>query len=274
MNSKYRSALISGIILSSHLSRAVCSRHHKIAFAQTRLATHSFEQSEVIMKRGGIASSDKQKKQKQLDGFFRSSSTAITASTDTSSSDTPTSKYKIFCDLDGVLVDFDTGVRQLLNGKGPDEVNSSQLWGSISKADSFYSNLPWMSDAKLLWEELKSLPKVDILTGVPMQKKSRIEKFTWCKRELGVEVNHLDMAGVKSKHEIVSGRRKKGVVNVITCWSRNKHFESRENHVLIDDRLKLKHEWEKNGGTFVHHTDAASTLSVLREMGILNRDEV
>lgn len=86
-----------------------------------------------------------------------------------------------------------------------------------------------MSDAKLLWKELKSLPSVDILTGVPMSKNARIEKFAWCKRELGVEVNHLDMAGSKSAHVVVSGRRRGDVVNVITCWSKNKHFESRVN---------------------------------------------
>ena len=135
-----------------------------------------------------------------------------------------------------------------------------------------------MEDAKPLWDQLKSLlhnahgnnVTVDILTGVPMTKKSRIDKFHWCKRELGVEVNHLDMAGMKSKHEVVSGRRKKGkIVNVITCWSKNKHLESRRGHVLIDDRLKLKCDWEKNGGVFIHHTDADRTISVLREMGIL-----
>ncbi|KAL3770257.1 hypothetical protein ACHAWO_009571 [Cyclotella atomus] len=222
------------------------------------------------MKRGSNSPSSDNKKQRQLDGFFRASSTATAATTSTDETPITISKYKIFCDLDGVLVDFDMGVRQLLNGKGPDDVNSAQLWGSISKADSFYTHLPWMSDAKQLWEELKALPHVDILTGVPMNKKSRGEKFAWCKRELGLEVNHLDMAGTKSKHEVVSGRRKKGVVNVITCWSKNKHFESRENHVLIDDRLKLKVEWEKQGGTFVHHVDAESTLTVLREMGILS----
>lgn len=225
------------------------------------------------MKRGiNFSSLEKNTKQKQLDSFFRVSSTTTAATTD--SSDTSTSKYKIFCDLDGVLVDFDTGVRQILNGKGPDDVNSSQLWSSIAKADAFYANLPWMTDAKLLWDELKSLTiPVDILTGVPMSKKSRGEKFSWCKRELGVDVNHVDMAGTRSAHEIVSGRKTKGVVNVITCWSKNKHHESGENHVLIDDRLKLKHEWEQKGGTFIHHTDAESTLTVLRNMGILTCDK-
>lgn len=261
----------SAIVLSSIVAPSSASIRPRYSIHPSAAFVHNIHAS-TNMKRSGSSPSSKNKKQKQLDGFFRTSSTATTAST-TSNEETSNSKYKIFCDLDGVLVDFDTGVRQLLNGKGPDDVNSAQLWGSISKADSFYSNLPWMSDAKQLWEELKSLPSVDILTGVPMNKKSRGEKFAWCKRELGVEVNHLDMAGTKSKHEVVSGRRKKGVVNVITCWSKNKHYESRENHVLIDDRVKLKVEWERQGGTFVHHTSAKSTLTVLREMGIISSDE-
>jgi hypothetical protein len=177
------------------------------------------------MKRSGKSPTDKNKKQKQLTGFFRASS-ALTATTDSDASSS--SQYKIFCDLDGVLVDFDQGVRTLLDGKGPDDVPPSLMWGRIAQCD-FYTHLPWMDDAKSLWNELKSLPNVDILTGVPRYKRSKGEKFEWCRRELGVEVNHVDMAGSKSAHQIVSGSRRRGVVNVITCWSKNKHFESREN---------------------------------------------
>jgi hypothetical protein len=39
--------------------------------------------------------------------------------------------------------------------------------------------------------------------------------------------------------------------------------------VLIDDREKLKDDWEKAGGTFILHTSAKSTLDALRELGIL-----
>ena len=84
-----------------------------------------------------------------------------------------------------------------------------------------------------------------------------------------LKLNHVDMAGKKSTHETVSGRKRKGVVNVITCWSRNKHCESKKNHVLIDDRVSLREAWEDNGGIFVHHTSAERTLEVLRERGIL-----
>ena len=219
--------------------------------------------------------SKKTKTQKSLSGFFTSSTTAKKSSTsdnDASTVSSSTSKYKVFCDLDGVLVDFDAGVKQLFNGRTPDQLpNQGMMWGAITKSDKFYAKLPWTSDGKILWDELKVLEGVDILTGVPRANKSRAEKFAWCKTNLEVAVNHVDMAGKKSAHEVVTGRRKNkaGVVNVITCWSRNKHCESKSNHVLIDDRLSLRDAWEERGGIFIHHTETERTLSMLREKGIL-----
>ena len=79
------------------------------------------------------------------------------------------------------------------------------------------------------------------------------------------------MAGKKASHELVTGRRKdkEGVVNVITCWSKNKHCESKANHILIDDRLALREKWEQRGGIFIHHTSAARSIKLLRERGVI-----
>lgn len=246
MFAKCTPALISGILsVSANVSLPVASTwsrragvgcHPLVAFTGNRFTTHAKKKEIALskMKRGNKSppNQNKKKKQKQLDGFFRSSSSALTAQSTTISDFDETlesSKYRVFCDLDGVLVDFDSGVRQLLDGRGPDDVKPSLLWGRIAQTD-FYTKLPWMPDAKVLWEQLKTLPVLpDILTGVPRHKRSKEEKVAWCKRELGVEVNHCDMAGAKASHEIVSGSRRRGVVNVITCWSKNKHFESREN---------------------------------------------
>ena len=152
--------------------------------------------------------------------------------------------------------------------------NQGMMWGAISKADQFYAKLPWTVDGKVLWNELKKnnqTTNLDVLTGVPRHNKSRAEKFAWCKRELGIEANHVDMAGKKSAHELVTGRRKdkEGIVNVITCWSKNKHCESKANHILIDDRLALREKWEQRGGIFIHHTSAERSIKLLRERGVL-----
>ena len=136
------------------------------------------------------------------------------------------SRFDVFCDLDGVLVGFEAEIRKLFNGRGPDEIpNQGHMWAAISRHPSFYADLPWTEDGRELWDAIKHL-NPSILTGVPRTKKSRLEKATWCKRELGVETNHVDMAGKRSTHERQEGQMREGVVNVITCWSKNKHMES------------------------------------------------
>jgi len=62
----------------------------------------------------------KAKQQQSLTGFF---SSAKAKADDDAAEDTASSfKYKIFCDLDGVLVDFDSGVKSLFNGRSPDQL--------------------------------------------------------------------------------------------------------------------------------------------------------
>lgn len=131
--------------------------------------------------------------------------------------------YRIFCDLDGVLVDFDAGAVKLC-GKPPSQISSGFLWSSIAKEPSFFEDLPWCHDGLELWNAIRP-ERPTILTGVSRAAVAK-DKAAWCKRELCVETNHVDMAAKKKAHEPVSGFRKKGVTNVITCWSKNKHRES------------------------------------------------
>ena len=156
-------------------------------------------------------------------GDSKKSSTELSASYNNAELLNP---FKIYCDLDGVLVDFNYGVKSLLNSH-PSKLIKGTMWKHIARADAFYEHLPWMSDGKKLWRALKPL-QPDILTGVPYPKSSRVDKYSWCQRELGLdELNHVDMAAGCRDHEIVNGNsRKEGVTNVITCWSNNKYCES------------------------------------------------
>eukprot|EP00980_Cylindrotheca_fusiformis_P028913 scaffold22672_cov141-Cylindrotheca_fusiformis.AAC.16 len=176
---------------------------------------------------------------------------------------------KIYCDLDGVLADFEQGVFKLLGTKSSKLVKGT-MWKHIARANAFYEHLDWTRDGKELWNAIQHL-KPDILTGVPYPKSSRLEKVNWCKRNLGLDkLHHVDMASGCRDHEPVNGNLpEEGVTNVITCWSNNKFRESRRGCILIDDRLDLREQWEEAGGLFVHHTDAATTIQKLRNHGIL-----
>ena len=149
--------------------------------------------------------------------------------------DSSTSKWKVFCDLDGVLVDFDRGVQQvcgLSTQEGAtDSIPSHILWPAIGKANkesngNFFRQLEWTADGKELWEAIRPL-RPNILTGCPNFRNVAEQKFDWCQRELvGTKVNFCNMKAPRKGHQLVQGTRRQGFCNVITCHSVNKHYES------------------------------------------------
>jgi len=140
-------------------------------------------------------------------------------------------KYKIYCDMDGCLVNFEKGVRVLLN-TGSSSLEKRLMWEGISRAPLWFEQLEWQMDGRRLWSAIKHL-NPDILTGVPDIHVSRVQKFNWCKRELGLEeadAHHVDMAadvGIGlNDHKSVNGNvPREDKTNVITCWSNNKYKE-------------------------------------------------
>lgn len=149
---------------------------------------------------------------------------------------------KLYCDLDGVLADFDRGVYDVL-GTGPQGVPAFILWPKLARTPDFYNTLEWMPGGKELWEYIKPMSPT-ILTGLPVGGWAEPQKRTWCARELGIPVE------------------------VITGWSRDKHKFSAEGHVLIDDRDKLREAWEREGGTFILHKLTETTIRTLELMNL------
>lgn len=158
------------------------------------------------------------------------------------------SDYQLFVDLDGVLVDFDSGVRHA-TGKDPAELTPRQMWPVLARTTGFYDSLSWMSDGRELWEALRTYSPA-ILTGLPMGKWAEPQKRSWCSRELGDEI------------PVITGMSRKKAELALE-WL-EKQNEERRTPVLIDDRLKIKESWETAGGIFVLHLDAETSLEALR----------
>lgn len=107
-----------------------------------------------------------------------------------------TPKYSVFCDLDGVLVDFEHGVMKLFNNryKSVDVIPPNILWSRISSCKDFFSTLPWTKDGLELWQVLlfhfqenpSMFSRLHILTGCPRNQSSRFQKFDWCQRHLNL----------------------------------------------------------------------------------------
>ncbi len=139
-------------------------------------------------------------------------------------------KHNVFCDLDGVLADFEEGFLKKWK-KNTDEMKPSLLWALINKSKTFFETLPWTPRGKELWSQIKEYNPI-ILTGVPRGSNTAMEqKRKWCQRELGEDID------------------------VICCSTKDKPNYCLANSILIDDRLDNFKPWTDKGGKFIIYNE-------------------
>jgi len=150
---------------------------------------------------------------------------------------------RLFLDADGVLADFDLGVRRLL-GMRPKEFIAKHgrvtFWKRLAKAGNFYGSLPEMPDARLLFDAVKHLQPT-ILTGLPMGNWAAAQKVEWA-------AEHFPG------------------LPIITCMARDKHKHMHPGDVLVDDREKHRQAYEAAGVVFIHHRKAEDSLRLLAKI--------
>ena len=153
-------------------------------------------------------------------------------------------KYKIYCDMDGVLVDFDKGYKEL-TGKdiAGQHFDGTDFWDPINKAGyDFWFKLEWMKDGKQLWKYIEKYnPK--LLSAPSRQEDSRVAKLDWVYKELP-----------DTKLILRSAKHKKDFAE--------------PNAILIDDRLDNIQGWRDNGGIGIHHVSTKHTIDQLKVLGL------
>lgn len=143
---------------------------------------------------------------------------------------------QLFCDLDGVLADFDTHY-EAVTGIPADKTSDNVEWDKIAKGH-FYRDLPPMPDAWLLWQYIAPFKPI-ILSGVPYSiPHAASDKAEWV-------ASHL------------------GDVEIRCCFSKDKCIHAKPGDVLIDDWEKHKQKWIEVGGIWITHHSAAETISEL-----------
>ena len=158
-------------------------------------------------------------------------------------------KYIVFCDLDGVLVDFEQGVRNKFN-KNIDDLSPGIMWGVINKSKTFFETLPWMPKGRELWSQIEQYNPI-ILTGIPHSSSTAVEqKIRWCQRELGPNVQ------------------------VITCATKDKPNYCLYKAILIDDRRNNLKDWNDKGGKFILYDEDHLDSIVERIAEHMGRDAI
>ena len=156
-------------------------------------------------------------------------------------------KYTLYCDMDGVLADFETRFEQYSDGLTTDEYRDefgiSAFWKLVNgEGVGFWVGIPWMSDGKALFDYIK--PNLFSLLSAPSsENSSRLGKRLWVKNKI---------PGTK----------------LILASAKNKQNYSEEGAILIDDREDTIREWDSRGGIGILHTSAASTIQQLQKLGL------
>jgi hypothetical protein len=151
--------------------------------------------------------------------------------------------YKIYCDMDGVIVDFDKGYKELTGKDASFDIPKEEFWEPISKAGAaFWIKLKWMPDGKQLWDYIKPY-NPDLLSAPSREESSKMGKRIWVKRELP------------------------GTKLILRSAERKQEFAT-PNSILIDDRADNIQRWKDAGGIGIHHTSAADTIQQLKKIGL------
>jgi len=81
--------------------------------------------------------------------------------------------------MDGVLVDFEKGYKDLTGYYTKSHTDSNTFWEPIdAEGPSFWANLPWMPDGQELWRYIKKY-KPSILSSPSRSQTSRVGKDAW-----------------------------------------------------------------------------------------------
>ena len=160
-------------------------------------------------------------------------------------------KYTLYCDMDGVLADFEARFEQYSDGLTTDEYRDkfgiSAFWKLVNGENEkegirFWVGIPWMPDGKELYDYIK--PNLYSLLSAPSsENSSRLGKRLWVKNKI---------PGTK----------------LILASAKNKQNYSEEGAILIDDRADTIREWDSQGGIGILHTSAANTIQQLKKLGL------
>lgn len=162
-------------------------------------------------------------------------------------------QYKIYCDMDGVLTDFERMFQEIkgitpdeFRNNHPEDTDESKFWFIIDTEGglNFWSHMYWMPDGRMLWDYIKN-KNTEILSAPPKRiSQAELGKKLWCRRFLG----------------------KNTIVNLARRGEKRKFAD--KNSILIDDTPKTIAEWESDGGIGILHKNASETIGSLKELGI------
>jgi hypothetical protein len=198
-------------------------------------------------------------------------------------------EWAVYLDLDGVMADYDAGIRRLgfapdpakknlLNRSGSKDPFKRTMYEAIQGTD-FYARLPFMPGAIELYQHVKDSNPI-ILTASPKFGATEDDYYLnpyWLgaayHKRCWVE-NYLLPEALPEQYiawgMALTRRRDRIAIEderfICTTGSRKEEFIGRKHgayQLLIDDRRDNCVRWARAGGVAIAHTDAKSTIEAI-----------
>ena len=174
-------------------------------------------------------------------------------------------KYIIYCDLDGVLVDFDKGYKDLtgVSTHHADAQGKNEFWktfrdglkNSGETEEHYWANLDWQPGGKELWDYISKYNPY-VLTAPAVN-------FDF-PEELRYSREHNE--SIKGKLDWV--KRLPNMRKIYFAAAKNKAKFAGPNNILIDDRKDTIDSWNAKGGIGILYKSAPQVINDLKELGL------
>jgi 5'(3')-deoxyribonucleotidase len=174
-------------------------------------------------------------------------------------------KCVLFCDLDGVLTDFDKAVIHYHNSiwapmnrvhrtdctwARPLAKSMGSQWYEMIRSTpfSYWAEMDWKEDGRLLWDGIRHLAPIILTTPAPTEA-CITGKASWIREHLG------DVPSIIEPH------KHRYVTEDCLIPDDLKNCP----RILIDDMEKNINPWKEAGGIGILHKNAKETLSILMD---------
>jgi Zn-dependent peptidase ImmA (M78 family) len=144
-------------------------------------------------------------------------------------------KYQIYCDMDGVLCDFDKQFEnyfKMTPEEYKEKVGKKEFYKVISEAgNKFWETMPWMPEGKTLWDKIKKHGPI-IVTSPGQFSGAREGKLVWIEKNLKPSPAAVKFEQAGEKQNVLQGKSEEEI----------------KKSILIDDYDKNINAWKSAGG--------------------------
>ena len=157
---------------------------------------------------------------------------------------------RIYCDMDGVLCDFEKNIKNTLgiSIKKWMSINPKhERWQPIVAKSDFWSSMPWLNDGKNLWRFIEKYEPHILSAASQEDPNCKPGKNAWIRRNLGVPVSRVNLV---QRHEKQNYAKVGGKPSI-----------------LIDDYEKNTKEFSMKGGVGITFRNASQVIGELKKLG-------